>query len=310
MQPTIAIAFKIPEDILSGLRTWAHVVEHQDATALPASQWQTRLNQADGVLISVFNPVSADQLTHTAALRMISSVGVGLNHIDLKACQEAKVHVANTPGVINHPTADHAFALLLGASRNVVGADRLVRAGQWTQPIAPMMGMDVHHRRIGIVGFGGVGQQIARRAIGFDMRVHYHQRHRLPTAQEQALQATYTPLSELLQISDFVVLQVPYNPSTHHMIGARELALMPKHAMLVNTARGGVLDEDALADALEQGRIAGAALDVFENEPHINPRLLQAPNLLLTPHLGSATAATRHEMISMAANHLHQFFNE
>jgi lactate dehydrogenase-like 2-hydroxyacid dehydrogenase len=179
-----------------------------------------------------------------------------------------------------------------------------VRTGQWTSPTVPILGLDIHHRTLGIVGLGGVGRQIARRASGFDMTVLYTQRHRADLSVEQAANARHVPLDELLTQSDFVVLQVPATPQTHHMIGARELSLMKKSAVLINTARGGVVDDAALAAALEAGTIAGAGLDVFENEPAILPALLKAPGLTLMPHLGSATLATRHAMVTQAVDNL------
>ncbi|MDH5856578.1 2-hydroxyacid dehydrogenase [Lampropedia aestuarii] len=310
MKPKIAIALPLPQDLLSDLQSWAQPMLAPSDRAWQAAEWQACLAQADAALISVFTSVQAADLSAAPHLRMIASVGVGTNHMDVAACQRAGVQLSNTPGVVEHPTADHAFALLLGAARQLAAADAFIRQGLWRQPIAPLLGLDVHHRTLGIVGLGGIGRQIARRAAGFDMEVLYTQRTPLSAAQQAEYGAQYLPLDELLARADFVVLQLPYNADTHHLIGRRELALMKPSAIVINTARGGVVDDLALAEALQQGRIAGAGLDVFEGEPQIHPQLLQAPNLLLSPHLGSATAATRRAMLELAIENLQAYFKQ
>lgn len=304
MKPRVVVALPLFPDQLDRLRAVAEVVAPSQAAPMSADELHAALANADGALISIFQPFDTATVAAAPRLRTLANVGVGTNHIDLEACARAGITVTATPGVVNHPTADLAFALMLAVARKVCEGDAFVRGGHWTMPNAPLLGLDIHHRTLGIVGLGGIGRQIARRAHGFDMPVLYTQRHRADPATEHVLNARYVALDELLAQSDFVVLQVPHTPQTHHLIGARELALMKKTAVLINTARGGVVDDAALAAALEAGTIAGAGLDVVENEPAILPALLKAPGLTLMPHLGSATLATRHAMVAQAVDNL------
>lgn len=304
MKPRVVVALPIFADQLQRLQALADVVTPSSAEPLAGEALRTALGDADAALISVFQPIDAATVDAAPRLRLLANIGVGTDHIDLEACARAGIRVTATPGVVDHPTADLAFALLLATARKVCEADAFVRAGHWTQPSVPILGLDVHHRTLGIVGLGGIGRQIARRAAGFDMPVLYTQRQRADVDTEQALNARYVSLDELLAQSDFVILQVPYTPQTHHLIGARELSLMKKTSLLINTARGGVVDDAALAAALEAGTIAGAGLDVVENEPAILPALLKAPGVTLMPHLGSATLATRQAMVALAVDNL------
>jgi gluconate 2-dehydrogenase len=210
--------------------------------------------------------------------------------------------VTNTPGVLDDSTADLAWTLMLGAARRITEVERRVRNGEWTGwRLKQWLGTDVHHATLGIVGMGRIGQAIARRAEGFDMRVLYHNRSRVADDIEQRLGATWTSLDELLRQSDFVVLQVPYTPETHHLIGVVELAKMKATAILINSTRGGVVDDAALVEALKAGTIRAAGLDVFENEPRLNPGFLELDNVVLAPHVGSSTEATRRAMAMTAA---------
>ena len=306
MKPRIIITRQIFPDQVERLRRIADVLDNQVGATLDSETLRQRFAQADAALISVFDPITAEVIASSPRLKFISNIGVGTDHIDLDACRHAGIAVSATLGVVDAPTADLAFALLLAVARRVCEADAYVRAGAWTAPISPIMGLDIHHRKLGIVGFGRIGKQLARRATGFDMDVLYTQRNRASEADEQAFHARYVDLDTLLGECDFVVLQVPYSEQTHHLIGERELALMKKNAILINTARGGVLDDRALAGALSVGQIAGAGLDVVEGEPHLAPELLACPNLVLMPHLGSATLATRQAMVTMAVDHLIQ----
>jgi glyoxylate reductase len=225
-------------------------------------------------------------------LKAIANVAVGYDNIDVVAAAERGIVVTNTPGVLTDTTADLAFALILASARRIVEGDRFVRDGRFRRwEIDLLCGHDVHHRTLGLIGLGRIGRAVARRAEGFEMRVLLHD----PAAQGS------TPLETLLVESDFVSLHVPLTSQTRHLIGARELARMKPTAFLVNTSRGPVVDESALADALEQGRIAGAGLDVFEREPAVEPRLLEMTNVVLLPHVGSASIATRERMCRMAA---------
>ncbi len=304
MKPKVVIALPLPPDQVARITAVAEVVQPPGPAPLTAGELVAALADAEGVLLSIFQPVTPELLAAAPRLRLLTSIGVGTNHIDLAACAHRGITVTNTPGIVNEPTADHVFALMLGAARKVVEADAYVRSGRWTMPHAPLLGLDLHHRTLGIIGFGGIGRQVARRATGFEMRVLYAQPRRLSAEEESRLGVAHAPLEQLLAEADFVVVQVPYKPQTHHLIGAAELARMKKSAILVNAARGGVVDDAALALALTEGRIAGAALDVVENEPAVLPALLQAPNVIFSPHLGSATAATRYAMVVQAVDNL------
>jgi len=215
------------------------------------------------------------------------------------------VMATNTPGVLDDSTADLAWALMLGAARRVTELERRVRGGEWTGwRLKQWLGVDVHHATLGIFGMGRIGQAIARRAAGFEMKVLYHNRHRVDTEIEKKLRARFVTKDELLKQSDFVVLQLPYSPETHHLIGASELKLMKPTAILINSTRGGVVDDAALVAALRNGTIRAAGLDVFENEPRLNPGFLELDNVVLMPHIGSSTEATRRAMAMTAATNL------
>lgn len=303
-KPKVVIALPLPPDQVERIAAVAEVVRPTGPAPLSPDELKTALMDADAVLLSVFQPVGPALLADAPRLRCVTSIGVGTDHIDLAACKGRGVTVTNTPGVVNEPTADHVFALMLTAARKIVEADAYVRAGRWTSPHAPLLGLDLHHRTLGIIGLGAIGSQVARRALGFEMKLLYTQPERAASKLETRLCATHVPLDELLAQSDFVVVQVPLLPQTRHLINAAALARMKKTAILVNAARGGVVDDAALAQALAEGRIAGAALDVVENEPAVLPALLQAPNLVLSPHLGSATGATRYAMVVQAVDNL------
>ncbi|HEX4214126.1 MAG TPA: D-glycerate dehydrogenase [Candidatus Dormibacteraeota bacterium] len=243
-----------------------------------------------------------DRLLATAGLRLVANVAVGHDNIDLEAAARRHVLVTNTPGIVDETTADLAFALLLAAARRLSEADREVRAGAWTGfTLTYMLGQEVHGSTLGVIGLGRVGRAVARRARSFNMPVVYHNRNRLPEAEERELGVEWVPLAELLRRSDFVSLHVPLNGATRHLIGPEELALMKPSAVLVNTARGPVIDEAALARALEQGGIFAAGLDVYEDEPRVSPELRRLPNVVLAPHVGSATVRTRTLMCTTAA---------
>ncbi len=233
-------------------------------------------------------------------LRGVCNVAVGFDNIDLAACARRGVVVTNTPGVLDDATADLAFALILAARRRLGEGERLVRAGEpWRWGMDFMVGHDLRGGRLGIVGLGGIGARVAARGRGFGMEIAYFGRRESPHAAE--LEATRLDLDELLATSDVISLHTPLTPETRHLIGARELGLMKPTATLVNTARGAVVDEAALAEALRDGRIAGAGLDVFEDEPNVHPGLLEQENVVLVPHIGSATVETRAAMAELAA---------
>lgn len=237
--------------------------------------------------------------------KMIANMAVGFNNIDVAAATRLGIAVSNTPGVLSDTTADLAFALLMATARRLPESERFLRAGKYTG-WGPLLfcGAEVHHATLGLIGAGRIGKIMARRASGFDMHILYNNTHRMSPAEEAEYHATYLPLDELLRQSDFVSVHAPYTPATHHLIGERELSLMKASAILINTARGPLVDEKALVRALQRGQIAGAGLDVFENEPAVEPELLSMENVVILPHIGSASLQTRTLMATMASKNI------
>jgi glyoxylate reductase len=268
---------------------------------LPVDELARRVADVEAIIPMGAHPVPETVLAAAPRLRVVAVAAVGYNIVDVPAATRRGILVTNTPGVLTETTADMAWALMLGVARRVPESDRFVRAGKWTGVYwSQLMGTDVHGATLGIFGLGRIGQAIARRAQGFGMRVLYHNRRRDPEA-ERSLGAEYRAKADLLREADFVVLSLPLSPESRHLIGDAELALMKPTAFLVNVARGPVVDEAALVEALRSGRIAGAGLDVFEDEPKVHPDLLELENLALTPHIGSASRATRRRMATRAA---------
>ena len=243
--------------------------------------------------------------TSTPYLKLVANMAVGYNNIDVNAATRLGIAVTNTPGVLSETTADLAFGLLLATARRIPEADRYLRAGKFThwEPLL-LCGADVHHATVGIIGAGRIGKIMAKRASGFDMKVLYSNRHRLSPAEEAEYHMTYVPLDDLLRWADFVSIHTPYTPETHHLIGTRELQMMKPSSMLINTARGPIIDEQALVAALQMGTIAGAGLDVFEYEPVVTPELLGMEQVVLLPHIGSASLKTRTLMATMASENI------
>jgi glyoxylate/hydroxypyruvate/2-ketogluconate reductase len=250
--------------------------------------------------------VDAELLAACPDLRAVCNMAVGYNNIDVEACTARGVVVTNTPDVLTETTADFGFALMMAAARRMAESERFLRRGEWTKWSYDMFtGSDVHGATLGVLGMGRIGQAIARRgALGFGMKVIYHNRSRLGAEIEASLSARYVDKATLLREADHLLLVVPYSRMSHHTIGAAELALMKPSATLTNIARGGVVDDAALAAALRDRRIAAAGLDVFEGEPRVHPDLLTLPNVVLTPHIASATVATRLAMADLAADNL------
>jgi glyoxylate reductase len=231
-------------------------------------------------------------------LRLIASFGTGVDHIDLATARQRGITVTNTPGVLTEDTADMTMALILAVSRRVSEGERLIRSGKW-QGWGPMnmLGHRIYGKRLGIIGMGRIGQAVARRAKGFGLSVHYHNRRRVSTAVEQSLEATYwESLDQMLSRMDIISVNCPHTPATYHLLSARRLKLLQKHVYIVNTARGEIVDENALTRMLDKNEIAGAGLDVFEHEPALNPKLLKLDNVVLLPHMGSATIEGRTDM--------------
>ncbi len=261
-----------------------------------------RVGGADALVCLLSDRVDEELLARAPRLKVIANLGVGVDNIDFEAVNRRRIPVTNTPDVLTETTADLAWALLLAAARRVVEADRDLREHEfpgWTF-IPPHLGVDVYGKTLGVVGLGRIGTAIARRGRGFGMKLLYTSRTRKPALEEE-LGLEYTPLPELLRRADFVVLAVPLTGETQHLIGEEELALMGRDSILVNISRGPVVDEGALARALKRGLIRAAALDVFEREPEVHPELLPLENVVLTPHIGSATLATRRAMARLAA---------
>jgi gluconate 2-dehydrogenase len=265
-----------------------------------------RAQGAAGLLVAGSPRIDATLLAAVPSLRAVCSMAVGYNNIDLPACTAAGVLVSNAPDVLTETTADFGFALMMATARRIAESEHFLRAGRWTHWAYDMFaGADVHGATLGVLGMGRIGQAIARRgALGFGMPVLYHNRSRLDGAIEQQLGARWVDKAALLREADHLVIVVPYGPASHHLVAAADLALMKPTATLTNIARGGVVDDAALAQALRERRIAAAGLDVFEGEPAVHPDLLTVPNVVLTPHIASASLRTRRAMADLAAANL------
>jgi glyoxylate reductase len=296
-RPRVFVTRRLPGDALDDLRALADVEVWPDETPPPYGDLVTHARDADGLLCMLTDRVDAALIEAATRLRVISTMAVGYDNIDVVAATARGIPVGNTPGVLTETTADLAFALLLAAARRITEAERYLRDGNWrTWGPSLLLGRDVHGATLGIVGFGKIGQAVARRARGFDMRVLYSSRSPVTTDLADRVE-----LDTLLRESDFVSLHVPMTPDTENMIAERELKLMKPTVMLINTARGGVVDQQALVRALHEGWIAAAGLDVMETEPiPDDDPLLRAPNVVLLPHIGSASHATRERMAVMA----------
>ncbi|HAH96456.1 MAG TPA: D-glycerate dehydrogenase [Firmicutes bacterium] len=310
MKAKIFVTRKIPQAGLDMLadRFELEVFPH-DRTATKDEITQG-IRGKDGLLCLLTDNISADMMDAAPGLKVIANYAVGFNNIDVAAATQRQIAVTNTPGVLTETTADLAFALLMSAARRIVESDKFTRAGKF-EGWAPLLflGQDIYQKTLGIVGFGRIGQAMARRASGFDMKVLYYSAHRRPQAEEEKHGVEYRALDDLLRESDFISLHVPLVAETRHLIGQREFNLMKSNAILINTARGPVIDENALVEALKTGKIAGAGLDVFEREPQIEPELLQLDNVTIAPHIGSASVATRARMATMTAENIIAVFD-
>jgi gluconate 2-dehydrogenase len=305
MKPKILVTREIFEDVLEYLAVPFEVTSNQADLPMDPRTLAQALSDKAGVLTTLVDQVDEDLLSGCPGLKAVCNIAVGFNNIDLKACSRAGIMVTNTPGVLDDSTADFTWALILATARRVVESDGHLRAGKWKGWfLKQFLGTDVHHATLGILGFGRIGRKVARRALGFDMTVLYYSNHAADHAVERDCKATFVNKDELLARADILTLHVPYDPSTHHLIGRRELAMMKPGAVLINAARGGVVDDTALVEALQGGRLAGAGMDVFENEPALHPDLAALPNVVLTPHIASSSAATRHAMAMLAARNL------
>jgi gluconate 2-dehydrogenase len=308
-KPRILVAIPMFAEVLTALS------EHFEVDAPcgidNAIDWQSdalaaRLQGVQGLLVAGSPRIDAGLLQACPSLRAVCSMAVGYNNIDVPACTAGGVLVSNAPDVLTETTADFGFALMMATARRIAESEHFLRAGRWSHWSYNLFaGADVHGATLGVLGMGRIGQAIARRgALGFGMPVIYHNRSRLDAAIEQELGARWVDKASLLREADHLVLVLPYSPSSHHAIGAAELALMKPSATLTNIARGGVVDDAALAQALRAGQIAAAGLDVFEGEPSVHPDLLTVPNVVLTPHIASASLRTRRAMADLAVRNL------
>ena len=305
-RPAILVARAVFPETVARLAMHFDVEDNPGDRVFTPVELSERLRGKAGALTTGSERIDAALLDANPQLRAVANMAVGYNNFDVAACSAHGVLATNTPDVLTETTADFGFALMMAAARRMAESERFLRRGEWTRWAYDMFtGSDVHGATLGILGMGRIGQAIARRgALGFGMRVLYHNRSRLAADQEAPIGARWVDKATLLRQADHLVLVLPYSAASHHAIGAAELALMKPTATLTNVARGGIVDDAALAAALRECRIAAAALDVFEGEPQLHPALLDVPNVVLTPHIASATVATRRAMAELAATNL------
>ena len=305
-KPRILVARAIFPEVVERLAQHFEVESNPDDVIWSPHELAARLADNDGAFTTGSQRIDAALIAAAPRLKIVANMAVGYNNFDVDAMTAAGVQGTNTPDVLTETTADFGFALLMATARRLTESEHFLRAGKWTTWRYDMFaGSDIHGSTLGIIGMGRIGQAIARRgALGFGMCVIYHNRSRLPEADEAAVGARYVSKQELLRTADHVMLVVPYSAESHHTIGAAELALMKPSATLTNIARGGIVDDAALAAALREWRLAAAGLDVFEGEPRVHPELLACRNVVLTPHIGSATVPTRRAMARLAADNL------
>ena len=311
-KPRILVARAVYPETIAQLEQHFEVESNQADAVWTKTELSERLRDKDGAFTTGSDRIDGEVLAACPRLKICANMAVGYNNFDLDAMTARGVLGTNTPDVLTETTADFGFALLMATARRITESEHYLRAGQWTKWSFDMFaGADVHGATLGILGMGRIGQGIAKRgAHGFGMNVIYHNRSRLDDATEAQCKARYVSKDELLRTADHLVLVLPYSATSHHAIGAAELAQMKPTATLVNIARGGIVDDAALAQALRAGRIAAAGLDVFEGEPKVHPDLLTVPNVVLTPHIASASVPTRKAMAKLAADNLIEFFRK
>lgn len=309
-KPKVFLTRELPPEAMKRLNKLTDLEMNHEDRVLTKTELIEGIKGKDALLCLLTDQIDKDILTANPHLKTVANYAVGYNNIDVETASALGIPVSNTPGVLTETSADLAFALLMAASRRVVEADRFTRTGEW-KGWGPLqfLGVDVHGATLGIIGLGRIGKALAKRAKGFDMVVKYWNRTKLSKEEEILLGLEYLPMDELLQIADFVSLHVAYNQDTHHLISERELNGMKPNAILINTSRGPVLDEKALVTALREGKIGGAGLDVFENEPLIEAELVEMDQVVVVPHIGSATVATRTKMAMIAIDNLMAVIN-
>ena len=298
-KPLVVITRKLPDAIETRLMELFDVRLNVDDEAMSEAELTEAVKTADVLVPTITDTIDAKLIAAAGKkLKLIANYGTGVDHIDLAAAREKGITVTNTPDVLTEDTADMTMALILAVPRRLVEGERIVRSGDWTgwSPTW-MLGHRIFGKRLGIIGMGRIGQAVARRARGFGLSIHYHNRNRVHEEIENELEATYwESLDQMLAHMDFVSVNCPHTPATYHLLSARRLKLLQPHAVIVNTARGEVIDENALTQVLQSGDIAGAGLDVFEHAPAVNPKLLALDNVVLLPHMGSATFEGRGDM--------------
>jgi glyoxylate reductase len=306
VKKTVYITRKLPEVFFDKLSTHFHVrMWEEENIPVPREILLNEIENVDGLFCLLTDTIDDELLKHATNLKVVSTLAVGYNNIDVEAASKRGIVVTNTPGVLTETTADLTFALLMATARRLIEASDFLRNGEWGA-WSPMQltGQDIAGSTIGVIGLGRIGESLIKRAKGFDMKVLYYNRTRKPEKEEE-FGVQYAMLNELLKQSDYVCILIPYSPEVHHLIGKEELALMKENAILINSARGGIVDEDALYDALSNGQIWGAGLDVFEQEPvPVNHPLLSLPNVVALPHIGSASVQTRLKMAHLAADNI------
>ena len=305
-KPKILVTRAIFPDQLAHLEKAFEVRSNQADQVFTPAELQKELSSVVGALVTGSERIDASALLNAKDLKIAANISVGYNNFDVPAMSSAGVMATNTPDVLTDTTADFGFALLMATARRITESEHWIRNGQWDKwsIVHNPLGMDLHHSTIGIIGMGRIGQGIAKRSLGFGMKVIYHNRSRLSPEDEKACGATYVSKEDLLRTADHVVLVLPYTAQNHHTIGAPEIALMKPTATLINIARGGIVDDGALAKALQAGKIFAAGLDVFEGEPQVHPELLKCSNIVLAPHIASASEKTRRAMVDLAVENL------
>src|SRR5262245_56254049 len=301
MTKRILVSNTLPREALALIPPEIQVDLNDTDLPLSSAEFKARVHGKDGLICHIISAIDEEVLAGAPGLKAVCNVAVGYNNIDVAAARRRGVVVTNTPDVLTETTADFAWALLMAAARRVIEADRFTRSGQWTRWQWDLLwGLDIHGKTLGVLGFGRIGRGVARRALGFDMRVLYHDAVRADPSMERELRATYTDPQTLLREADFVSLHTPLLPETRHLIDERALRTMKRTAVLVNAARGPIVDEAALVQALSEGWIAAAGLDVFEEEPRIHQGLTGLQNVVLAPHIASASRDTRVAMATLA----------
>ena len=305
MKPVVTVSNIFPQVALDRLDPECQLRTNESGKGPTAEGLGRMAAESEAVITYLSDKIDRSIIDRGAKLKIIANYGAGFNNIDVNYARVKGVWVTNTPGVLHETTADLTWAMILGAARRIVPADRFTREGKFHGWGAKMfLGGDVYGKTLGIVGCGEIGRAVAQRAFGFSMRVLYHQRNRLPQSEEKRLGAEFVSLKQLLQESDFITLHVPLTGETKYMIGKEEIELMKPTACFIHTARGKVVDDKALVEALRERRIAGAALDVYENEPELTDGMTKLDNLLLLPHIGSASVETRNRMALLVAENV------